>query len=114
MLELSGTLAWTPPIVETVATDGEGIDELLACSRRAPGLSRVRRRAHPEASRAGGHRGRANRPGRLDHALAVAMAGPQAAEMLTDLAERRLDPDDAAGHLVRAVVVLLEGETPAP
>lgn len=28
MLELSGHRAWTPPIIETVATDGRGIDEL--------------------------------------------------------------------------------------
>ena len=29
MLQLSGTLAWTPPIVKTVASTGEGIAELL-------------------------------------------------------------------------------------
>ncbi len=30
MLELSAARSWTPPIVETVATDGRGIDELFA------------------------------------------------------------------------------------
>jgi len=29
MLELSGQLSWRPPIVKTVATTGEGVDELF-------------------------------------------------------------------------------------
>jgi len=34
MLELAGARAWTPPVVETVATEDRGIDELLGSVRR--------------------------------------------------------------------------------
>ena len=39
---------WRPPIVKTVASKGEGIDEVVGRDRAAPGLARVVRRArHP-------------------------------------------------------------------
>jgi LAO/AO transport system kinase len=50
MLELSGTMSWTPPIVQTVATTGVGVDELFdaVASHRAhlvaSGEADVRRR----------------------------------------------------------------------
>jgi LAO/AO transport system kinase len=42
MLELSGSLAWEPPIVRTVATTGEGVDELFDVI--------LRHRAHAEST----------------------------------------------------------------
>ena len=42
MLELSGSASWTPPIVRTVATTGEGVDELFDAI--------ASHRAHLEAS----------------------------------------------------------------
>jgi LAO/AO transport system kinase len=42
MLELAGAQPWTPPVVETIATDDDGVDALLDAVRR--------HRAHLEAS----------------------------------------------------------------
>jgi LAO/AO transport system kinase len=51
MLELSGELDWTPPIVQTVATTGDGVDDLYDAITRhrahleATGAAETRRRA---------------------------------------------------------------------
>ena len=44
MLELAPGPAWRPPIVRTVATDGEGVDELWDADSGAPRVPRVERR----------------------------------------------------------------------
>ncbi len=38
MLQLSGSLEWTPPIIETVASSGDGIHELWTGDRAPPGV----------------------------------------------------------------------------
>ena len=45
MLELAGARPWTPPVVETVAVEDRGVDELLGAIARPPGVSGGLRRA---------------------------------------------------------------------
>ncbi len=64
MLDLSGGHGWKPPIVRTVATTGEGVDELWAQIAGTPRVARVERRDRetatgPPGRRAARARGRA-------------------------------------------------------
>ena len=114
MLQLSGTLDWTPPIVRTVASAGEGIAELwdaIASHRKhleSRGQLEVRRaeRARDEALRIA--------KGRFENALGAAVAGSASAALLTALRERRTDPEQAAGRLVEEVARELGGEPGPP
>jgi LAO/AO transport system kinase len=114
MLQLSGTLEWTPPIVETVAPTGNGVPELwdaIAAHRKY-----VERRGDLEVRRAERAREEALRiaKGRFETALEAAVTGSGNAGMLTELRERRIDPDQAAGQLVEQVTRELGGKSGSP
>ncbi|MGO9963526.1 MAG: methylmalonyl Co-A mutase-associated GTPase MeaB [Acidimicrobiales bacterium] len=109
MLQLSGTLEWTPPILKTVASAGEGVAELfdaIASHRahlQAGGELESRRaeRALSEALRIA--------KGRLERALDATVNSPANAALLTALKDKRLDPGQAAGRLVEQVAGDLAG-----
>jgi len=103
MLELSGSLEWTPPIVETVASSGKGVAELwdaIASHRehiteRGELVTRRAERAREETLRIA--------RARFEIVLGAAMAGPANSDLLAALRSRQIDPDTAADQLVRTV-----------
>jgi LAO/AO transport system kinase len=110
MLQLSGNPAWTPPILETVATNAEGIGELAdAISAHRDFLGQQGRLASRRAERA---RTEAVRTAtrRLDSALEAALRGPANAEVISALENRQIDPDEAANIFVASVASQLTGE----
>ena len=93
MLDLTASLddaGWRPPIVETVATDGTGVDELWAADRRAP----RRLTASGELAARRGRQARAE----LERIVAerLAAAGPPARPRAT--ASRRWPTRSIADH----------------
>jgi LAO/AO transport system kinase len=100
MLELSGHRPWTPPIVRTVATTGDGVAELFE--------SIVAHRAHLESS----GEGAARRDARLREELRALVAartaeraaalctGPEFDVIVADVAGRKRDPYSAADELM--------------
>ena len=114
MLQLSGALEWTPPIVETVASTGNGVPELwdaIAAHRR-----HVEHRGDLELRHAERARQEALRiaKGRFETALDAAVTSSVNAGMLRELRERRIDPDQAAGQLVEEVARELGGKSGSP
>jgi LAO/AO transport system kinase len=110
MLQLSGKLEWTPPIVETVAPTGEGITELWnAIASHRGYLERDGRLEVRRAERAREETVRIAR-GRFEKALGAAVGGPGNAELLAALKARRIDPAGAADRLVDTVAHRLTGE----
>ncbi len=100
MLDLGGERGWRPPVLVTVATKGEGIDELWQAIRD--------HRAHLEESGDLARR-RADRLAReVEDAIAdlvqrrvrAAAAGEQVGSVLEDVVSRRLDPWAAAARLL--------------
>jgi LAO/AO transport system kinase len=100
MLDLSVSGPWRPPIVETVATTGEGVDDLW----RAVGLHRhflvdsgllgERRGARLEATVRG------VLAATLAERLDALFADPTSSDVRRDLLEGGLDPYDAADELL--------------
>lgn len=100
MLELASDRAWQPPIVETVATEGRGIDELWDAI--------VRHRAHLESD----GQLAARRAGRLRDELRTIVeerlarradevcAGAAFDAVVARVADRTLDPYSAASELL--------------
>ena len=103
MLELSGDLEWRPPIVETVASAGEGVVELWAAiaahrehlENSGALVGRRAERAREEAVRIA--------EGRFATALGQAATSPANAGLLESLRDKRIDPEEAAAHLVEEV-----------
>jgi LAO/AO transport system kinase len=102
MLDLSPARAWTPPIVETVATDGTGIDDLFDTIGR--------HRAHLEADDLLAGR-RATRLGdelraivleRLARRTDEVCAGARFDALVARVAAREVDPYTAADELLGA------------
>jgi LAO/AO transport system kinase len=102
MLELSGTLAWRPPIIETVATTGDGVDALFesVCAHRthleSTGEAERRRRLRlREELRAlvAAHM--------LERTVAVC-SGPAFDAVVDEVASRTRDPYSAADALLRS------------
>ncbi len=99
MLELAGTIPWRPPIVRTVATTGEGIDEFWAAIRQ--------HRAHMEE----GDRLARRRHERIAAEVRAIVAeqllvrageqcsGPAFDALVDRVAARTLDPYQAADEL---------------
>jgi LAO/AO transport system kinase len=114
MVQLSGTLEWTPPIVKTVASTGEGVAELW--NAIASHREHLERRGELEVRRAERAREEALKiaKGRFETALAAAVAGPVNAGLLTALRRRQMDPDQAAGRLVEEVARELGGRSGPP
>ena len=114
MLELSGSLEWTPPIVETVASTGDGIaglwDAIASHREHLENLGELERRraqrAGEEAVRIAG--------GRFARAVEAAAGEPVNADLLAALKERRIDPEEAAGRLVEAVAREIAGAAEPP
>jgi LAO/AO transport system kinase len=114
MLELSGHLAWTPPIVETVASRGDGVAELWEAitshrehlESRGDLAERRAERAREEAVRIA--------EGRFSAALVKASTAPVNASLLEALRDRRVDPEQAAAQLVGEVAGELATGPAAP
>jgi len=106
MLDLSDLGEWRPPIVETVAATGQGVEELWSEMRRhrrfleESGLLAARR-----AERLGGELRRVL-AAVLDRRVEAIAATPRFAEAVAAIADRRIDPYSAAESLL--------GEGPAP
>jgi LAO/AO transport system kinase len=101
MLSLGAPRDWTPPIVRTVATDGTGLDDLLAAIDRHAD-TQARSGARAERRRAG-LRARlleVLRDRMLDRLVAADPGGAELAAWETRLVERRADPYSAAGALL--------------
>ncbi len=101
MLELSGARAWRPPVIETVATTGAGIDELFDAV--------AAHRTHLEMSGDAERRRRARLGDELrglvaaemrEHADAVC-TGPAFDAVVEEVAARTRDPYSAADALLR-------------
>ncbi|MGQ0825237.1 MAG: methylmalonyl Co-A mutase-associated GTPase MeaB [Actinomycetota bacterium] len=101
MLEMSGTLAWRPPIVSTVATTGEGVDELWNAVGRhrahleADGRLLARRRARVGAEL------RAIVADRLFERADTFCRGDTFDALVEEVAARSRDPYDAADALLQ-------------
>ena len=99
MLELSGRRAWRPPIVRTVATTGEGVDELFAAISE--------HKAHLEATGDAATRRRARLREELRGLVAAEMleraaavcSGPEFEQIVDEVAARTRDPYTAAEEL---------------
>jgi LAO/AO transport system kinase len=93
---------WTPPIVMTVASSGDGVDELWAAVDRhrafltEHGLLEKRRaeRLAEELRHVVGQR--------LEQRAYERCQGPEFDRLLNDVVERRVDPYAAAGRLLEA------------
>jgi LAO/AO transport system kinase len=102
MLELSGARDWTPPVVETVATDGRGIDALAAAIGEhrahltADGRLAERRVAHLRDEI------RAIVVARLAAQASERCAGPAFDALVQAVAARDVDPYTAATRLLGA------------
>jgi LAO/AO transport system kinase len=100
MLELSGDLAWRPPVLRTVATDGTGIEELrdaLQAHRaylEANDLVADRRRARVRDEL------RAVVAEQLRAQAAVIGSGPQFEALVDRITARETDPFAAAAELL--------------
>ena len=100
MLEWSASSDWTPPIVETVATEGRGIDELWDAV--------TAHRAHLERDGDIGSRRAARLRDelrgivfeRLGQRATELCAGPRFDELVEQVAAREVDPHAAAGALL--------------
>ena len=101
MLELSSRRTWQPPIVRTVATTGEGVDELLEAI--------VAHRAHLEATGDADARRRARLREELRGLVAAEMldrastlsSGPRFETIVDEVTRRVRDPYAAAEELLQ-------------
>lgn len=101
MLDLSAHSEWRPKIVQTVATRGEGIDELWD----AIGEHRAFQEAEGRLDRRREARLRDELRSivvtRLEEQASVACSGPRFEQLLDAVARRELDPHTAAAELLR-------------
>lgn len=108
MLQMGGERDWVPPIVETVAESGEGVDGLLgAISSHRSHLEASGQLARRRAARALGEAERLARSA-LEERVSAALAGEgglagEAAALRGRLASGEIDPAEAADELVRLV-----------
>ncbi len=101
MLELSGERAWRPPVLQTVATTGEGVDELFDAI--------TAHRAHLESTGEAETRRRARLREELRGLVAAHMLersdalcrGPEFDAIVDEVAARTRDPYSAADALLR-------------
>ena len=102
MLELAAARSWTPPIVRTVATTGEGVDELFDAI--------VKHRAHLESTGEDATRRDARLREELRGLVAARMEehadatcrGPEFDAIVAQVEARTLDPYAAVDALLRA------------
>jgi LAO/AO transport system kinase len=100
MLARAGARAWSPPIVDTVATDGRGVDELW----RAIGAHRAYLESSPERDCRVAARARAELRGIVDELAQrvadAACAGARFDELADGVARGTVDPYAAAEQLL--------------
>jgi LAO/AO transport system kinase len=100
MLDLSGHPPWRPPIVPTVAPQGEGIDELWDAIR----AHRASQEERGELARRRAARQRDELRGivraRLEREADVACSGERFEKLVAQVVARELDPYAAAGELL--------------
>lgn len=98
MLEMAPDSAWEPPIIDTVATEGAGIDELVDAIDR--------HRRHLTTSDEGMRRRERRARGYVEAAVAEGMrrkmAGPDLDGVLAEVTSGALDPWTAADRLLGA------------
>ncbi|MGZ4797632.1 MAG: methylmalonyl Co-A mutase-associated GTPase MeaB [Acidimicrobiia bacterium] len=101
MLDLSGHTDWRPRIVQTVATRGEGVDELWAAIREHRAFQEADGRL--ERRRAARLRDelRAIVTARLRAESEAACSGPKFDELVEQVRERTVDPHTAVDRLLR-------------
>ncbi len=100
MLELGGERPWTPPVIETVATEGTGIDELFdAIERHRAFLGTDGRLAARRTARLRNEL-RSIVHARLADQVDDVCAGAEFESLVTRVAERSIDPYAAAAELV--------------
>jgi LAO/AO transport system kinase len=100
MLEWSASSEWTPPIVETVATEGRGIDELWdAITTHRAHLERDGDISSRRAARLRDEL-RGIVFARLGQRATELCAGPRFDELVEQVAAREVDPHAAAGALL--------------
>lgn len=100
MLELSAPAPWRPPIVETVAARGDGVDEVWTHVQRhqahladSGALAEMRRRRLEREFRA-------VLTARLERDLDTLLGAGELSAIGSDVVEHRLDPYEAAEHVV--------------
>ena len=100
MLDLSAPTSWRPPVVETVAPTGDGVDELWAA------IERHQRHAADEGSLGRARADRLTREfrqvlaARLDRDIDALCAQPPYADLAQAVTAHRLDPYDAAARFL--------------
>ncbi len=100
MLEFGGERAWTPPVIETVATEGAGIDELFdAIERHGAFLATNGRLAARRVARLRNEL-RSIVHARLADQVDDLCVGSEFDNLVTRVAERSIDPYAAAAELV--------------
>jgi LAO/AO transport system kinase len=100
MLDLSAPGDWRPPVIETVASDGRGIDDLrVAVDEHRAHLGEDGRLAARRADRSAVEMRRIVAE-RLDQRAGRICAGPAFIALHREVLERRLDPWTAADRLL--------------
>lgn len=100
MLDLSAPSGWRPPVVDTVASAGEGVDELWAAVRRhqehLAGDGRLEQQRRERLER----EFRAVLSARIERDVDRLLGHGQLAGVVEDVVEHRVDPYDAADRLL--------------
>jgi LAO/AO transport system kinase len=100
MLDLSGHPEWRPPIIQTVATRGEGVDELWQAIHDHRAFQESEGRLERRRQARLGDELRAIVTARLEARSAAACAGERFDDLVARVARRELDPDSAATRLL--------------
>ena len=103
MLDLSAHTAWRPKIVQTVATRGEGIDELWDVINEHRTFQATDGRLDARRAERLRNELRAIVVTRLEEQAGLACSGPRFEALLDSVARRELDPHTAAAELLREV-----------
>lgn len=100
MLDLSGHPAWRPPVITTVATRGEGVDELWQAIRDHRAFQEAEGRLQRRRAERLADELRAIVAARLRARTAEACSGPAFDDLVGRVGRRELDPDAAATRLL--------------
>lgn len=103
MLDLSAHTAWRPKIVQTVATRGEGIDELWDVINEHRSFQEADGRLDARRAERLRNELRAIVVTRLEEQAGLACSGERFEALLDSVARRELDPHTAAAELLREV-----------
>lgn len=101
MLELSAPAHWVPPIIETVATSGEGTAELWAAVAGHRDHQDAEGRLAAKREKRVGEELQRILARRLEERAATLVLTARAESLLDELVARRVDPYDAAERILR-------------